>query len=165
MPTQNDNRKRVAISARLLTGASLAALGLTLATPVLAQTVLSPVQVEGNGTGDYSAANSSLTKLPEPLQDTPITVTTITQQLMSDRGDTNLNDALRNAPGITLASNESSFMGNVPYIRGFSARTDMFLDGMRDIGMYYRDPFNMTDVEVLEATRTPSRSGAARPAA
>ncbi len=41
-------------------------------------------------------------------------------------------------------------MGNVPYIRGFSARTDMFLDGMRDIGMYYRDPFNLSQVEVLE---------------
>ena len=41
-------------------------------------------------------------------------------------------------------------MGNVPYIRGFSARTDMFLDGMRDIGMYYRDPFNLNQVEVLE---------------
>ena len=41
-------------------------------------------------------------------------------------------------------------MGNAPYIRGFSARTDMFLDGMRDIGMYYRDPFNLNQVEVLE---------------
>ncbi len=116
----------------------------------LAQTELAPVQVQGNGTSDYTAANSGLTKLPEPLLDTPISVTTVTQQLMSDRGDTNLNDALRNAPGITLASNESSFMGNVPYIRGFSARTDMFLDGMRDIGMYYRDPFNLNQVEVLE---------------
>ena len=135
------------VHASLLMGT---ALGLTLAAPVSAQTVLAPVQVQGNGAGDYSAANSSLTKLPEPLQDTPISVTTITQQLMSDRGETNLNDAMRNAPGITLASNESSFMGNVPYIRGFSARTDIFLDGMRDIGMYYRDPFNMTDVEVLE---------------
>ena len=98
----------------------------------------------------YTPPIPSLTKLPEPLLDTPVSVTTITQQLMHDRGDTNLNDALRNAPGITLASNESSFMGNVPYIRGFSARTDMFLDGMRDIGMYYRDPFNLTQVEVLE---------------
>ena len=138
------------VHATLLAGVSLTTLGLALATPVLAQTELSPVQVQGNGTSDYTAANSNLTKLPEPLLDTPITVTTVTQQLMSDRGDTNLNDAMRNAPGITLASNESSFMGNVPYIRGFVARTDMFLDGMRDIGMYYRDPFNLNQVEVLE---------------
>ena len=77
-------------------------------------------------------------------------MTTVTQQLMQDRGATNLNDALRNVPSITLQSNESSWMGNAPFIRGFSARTDMFVDGMRDIGMYYRDPFNMDKVEVLE---------------
>ena len=137
------------VRATLLAGTGLNLLFL-FPTAALAQTELAPVQVQGNGTSDYTAANSGLTKLPEPLLDAPVTVTTVTQQLMSDRGDTNLNDALRNAPGVTLASNESSFMGNVPYIRGFVARTDLFLDGMRDIGMYYRDPFNLNQVEVLE---------------
>ncbi|HWY61500.1 MAG TPA: TonB-dependent siderophore receptor [Rhizomicrobium sp.] len=135
----------VRLYARLLMGASL----VTMAMPALAQTELAPVQVQGNGAG-YTAANSNLTKLPEPLLDTPISVTTVTQQLMSDRGETNLNDAMRNVPGITLQSNESSWMGNAPWIRGFVARTDMFLDGMRDIGMYYRDPFNLSQLEVLE---------------
>src|SRR5580698_4325392 len=144
------NSPRLASATRLLLGASATALGLVLSAPAMAQTALPPVQVQGNGTSDYTAAKSSLAKLPEPLLDTPISVTTVTQQLMSDRGDTNLNDALRNVPGITLQSSESSWMGNAPFIRGFSARTDMFLDGMRDIGMYYRDPFNMSEVEVLE---------------
>src|SRR5580692_11492822 len=152
MSTRSSNGKGVAARARLLAGTSLlmGASLVTMAMPALAQTELAPVQVQGKGTSDYTATNSELTKLPEPLLNTPISVTTVTQQLMSDRGDTNLNDALRNVPGITLQSNESSWMGNAPFIRGFSARTDMFLDGMRDIGMYYRDPFNMTDVEVLE---------------
>jgi len=145
-----ENSPRLASATRLLLGASAAALGLGLSAPAMAQTALPPVQVTGAQAGSYTAPSSDLLKLQEPLLDTPISVTTITQQLMEDRGDTNLNDALRNAPGVTLASNESSFMGNVPYIRGFSARTDMFLDGMRDIGMYYRDPFNMSEVEVLE---------------
>lgn len=138
------------VAARLLTGTSLVALALVSAAPASAQTVLPPVQVQGGQTGSYTATNSDLAKLPEPLLDTPVSVTTITQQLMTDRGNTNLNDALRNAPSITLQSNESSWMGNAPFIRGFSARTDMFLDGMRDIGMYYRDPFNLSQVEVLE---------------
>lgn len=43
-----------------------------------------------------------------------------------------------------------SWQGNAPYIRGFSARNDMFLDGMRDIGFYYRDPWDLEDVQVLE---------------
>lgn len=136
------------VALRLLLGTTT--LGISLGAPAIAQTALPPVQVTGSQAGGYTAPSSDLVKLPEPLLDTPITVTTITRQLMSDRGDTNLNDALRSAPGVTLASNESSFMGNVPYIRGFSARTDMFLDGMRDIGMYYRDPFNLTQIEVLE---------------
>jgi catecholate siderophore receptor len=121
-----------------------------LTAPALAQTEMSPLQVQAHDTGSYTAATSGLAKLQQPLRDTPISATTVTKQLMDDRGETNLNDALRNVPSITLQSNESSWMGNAPFIRGFSARTDMFLDGMRDIGMYYRDPFNLNAVEVLE---------------
>ncbi len=126
------------------------ALSLGFASAGLAQTTLPPMQVQAEPTGSYTATSSDLVKLQEPLQDTPLSVTTVTQQLMQDRGDINLNDALRNVPSITLQSNESSWNGNAPFIRGFSARTDMFIDGMRDIGMYYRDPFNMEKVEVLE---------------
>src|SRR5579863_1827045 len=132
---------------RLLAGT---ALSLGFASAGLAQTTLPPMQVQAEPTGSYTATSSDLVKLQEPLQDTPLSVTTVTQQLMQDRGDINLNDALRNVPSITLQSNESSWNGNAPFIRGFSARTDMFIDGMRDIGMYYRDPFNMEKVEVLE---------------
>ena len=121
-----------------------------MAAPASAQTVLPPVQVQGDQTGSYTATNSDLDKLPEPLLDTPISVTTLTSQLMDDRGVTNLNDALRNVPSITMEAGESSWAGNAPYIRGFSARTDMFLDGMRDFGFYYRDPWNLEDVQVLE---------------
>jgi catecholate siderophore receptor len=136
-----------ALFSRLLAGT---ALSLGFATSALAQTALPPMEVKAEEAGSYTAPTSGLAKLTEPLQDTPISVTTITQQLMQDRGDTNLNDALRNVPSITLQSSESSWEGNAPFIRGFSARTDMFIDGMRDIGMYYRDPFNMDKVEVLE---------------
>ena len=120
------------VAARFLMGSSLASIGLALAAPAFAQTELSPVQVEGAATG-YTAP-SGLTKLSEPLLDTPVSATTVTQQLMQDRGNTNLNDALRNVPSITLQSNESSFIGNDPFIRGFNARTDMFVDGMRHSG-------------------------------
>lgn len=60
-----------------------------------------------------------------------------------------LDDALRNVPGITLGAGEFSWQGNNPFIRGFSSRNDMFLDGMRDLGSYARDPFNLESVEVL----------------
>jgi catecholate siderophore receptor len=35
-------------------------------------------------------------------------------------------------------------------IRGFTARNDLYIDGMRDFGSYYRDPFNLDEVEVIQ---------------
>src|ERR1700679_3203844 len=116
MSTPSENHKRLAIFARLSASASLSALGIALAAPASAQTVLPPVQVQGDQTGSYTATNSDLDKLPEPLLDTPISVTTLTSQLMDDRGVTNLNDALRNVPSITMEAGESSWAGNAPYI-------------------------------------------------
>jgi catecholate siderophore receptor len=97
----------------------------------------------------YRLEQSSLGKLTEPLRDTPQSVTTLTRELLSDRGALSLTDALRNVPGITLGAGEFSWQGNSPNIRGFNSRNDMFLDGMRDFGNYDRDPFNLESVEVL----------------
>ena len=41
-------------------------------------------------------------------------------------------------------------IGNNFNLRGFSARTDLYLDGMRDRGQYYRDVFSLDAVEVLQ---------------
>ena len=70
--------------------------------------------------------------------------------MLKDRAVTNLNDALRNVPGISLGAGEFSWQGNNPTIRGFLARNDMFLDGIRDFGSYYRDPFYLQSIEVLQ---------------
>lgn len=50
----------------------------------------------------YGAAQLSLSKLPAPLQDTPQSVTIVSSDLLRERGTSNLNDALRNTPGISL---------------------------------------------------------------
>ena len=98
----------------------------------------------------YKADQSSLGKLTEPLLNTPFTVETVTRQLMDDQGVTTLRDALRNVPGISLASGEGSSQGDALTIRGFTARNDIFLDGMRDFGSYYRDPFYLQNIQVLK---------------
>jgi catecholate siderophore receptor len=97
----------------------------------------------------YRQEQSSLGKLTEPLRDTPQSITTLTSELLDDRGALSLNDALRNVPGITLGAGEFSWQGNNPNIRGFNSRNDLFLDGMRDFGSYDRDPFNLESIEVL----------------
>ncbi len=41
-------------------------------------------------------------------------------------------------------------IGNNINLRGFTARTDLYLDGIRDRGQYYRDVFSLEAVEVLK---------------
>ena len=91
-----------------------------------------------------------MTKFTEPLLDTPQTVVAIPKFVLEDEGNTTLRDALRNVPGISMAAGESGAQGDNLTIRGFTARNDIFLDGIRDFGSYYRDSFDYEQVEVLE---------------
>ena len=114
---------------------------------------LPAISVEGaekSTEGGYKVDQSSLGKLTEPLLNTPFTVETVTRQLMDDQGVTTLRDALRDVPGISLAAGEAASQGDSLTIRGFTARNDNFLDGLRDFGSYYRDPFYLQDIQVLK---------------
>src|SRR5579862_7918235 len=82
--------------------------------------------------------------------DTPQTISTVPEAVMHEQGVTTLRDALRNVAGISLAAGEGGSQGDNLTIRGFSARNDLYIDGMRDFGSYYRDPFNMQEIEVLQ---------------
>jgi catecholate siderophore receptor len=107
-----------------------------------------------SGSVDVSATISGLAestpKYSEPLLDTPQTVDVVPQSVMEEQNVTTLRDALRNVAGISLAAGEGGSQGDNLTIRGFSARNDLFIDGMRDFGSYYRDPFDVQEVEVLQ---------------
>jgi catecholate siderophore receptor len=92
----------------------------------------------------------ALATIPTPLVDTPQSITAIPKGLLADQGVSTLRDALRNAPGISLAAGEGATQGDNLTIRGFTAQNDIFLDGIRDQGNYYRDAFNFEQVDVLE---------------
>ncbi len=93
----------------------------------------------------------STPKLTEPLRDIPQTITVISRAVMDEQGATTLRDVLRNVAGITFQAGEGGVpAGDQLSIRGFSARTDMFVDGVRDFGGYSRDSFNMEQVEVAK---------------
>lgn len=92
----------------------------------------------------------ALGKIPTPLLDTPQSVTVIPRQLLADEGISTFHDALRNSPGISLAAGEGALQGDNLTIRGFPVEDDIFLDGIRDFGSYYRDPFNYEQIDVLE---------------
>ncbi|MBD8525647.1 TonB-dependent receptor [Pseudomarimonas arenosa] len=110
---------------------------------------LDEIEVNGQAPGRYKAEAGGL-KLPEPLRDAPRAVSVVPQGVIESQGALNLADALRNVAGLTLASGEGGFRGDNISLRGFAARTDIYLDGVRDNGQYSRDTFAIEQVEVLK---------------
>jgi catecholate siderophore receptor len=90
----------------------------------------------------YGSATASDTDLPQ-------SVDTVDRQEISEQGITRLQDALRNVPGITLNAGEGGSHGDSVNLRGLSVPDSFFLDGLRDIGQYQRDTFNLDSVAVL----------------
>ncbi|HEY2818038.1 MAG TPA: TonB-dependent siderophore receptor [Casimicrobiaceae bacterium] len=124
---------------------------------VPAQTVASDATLpevrvrEKEPTNDYNPPVSTIGGVvPTPIRDIPQSITVINSALMQAQGATGLSDALRNVPGITIGAAEGGTIGNNFNLRGFSARTDLYYDGMRDRGQYYRDLFSLDAVEVLK---------------
>lgn len=97
-----------------------------------------------------AAGSVAMERFTEPLLETPQSVSVVPQFVMQDEGVSTLRDTLRNVPGISLAAGEAGAQGDNLTIRGFTARNDIFLDGIRDFGSYYRDAFNYEQVEALE---------------
>ncbi len=120
----------------------------TTVTSVVLELKHARTSVDVTTTADALAA--AMPKFGQTPLDTPQTITAVTQNTMQEQGVTTLRDALRNVAGISLAAGEGAAQGDNLTIRGFTARNDLFIDGMRDFGSYYRDPFNTQEVEVLQ---------------
>jgi len=107
------------------------------------------VEIDGQRGGGFIRRDTSLAKLPADLRDVPQSVTVLSKSLLQSQGAASLSDALRNVPGVTLGGAEGGQIGNNINLNGFTARTDIYLDGLRDRGQYYRDTFALDAVEVL----------------
>ncbi len=85
------------------------------------------------------------------LRDAPQSISVIPREIIEQQAATTLRDVLRNVSGISLAAGEGGVpAGDNLTLRGFSARTDIFIDGIRDFGSYTRDTFNVEQVEVVK---------------
>lgn len=135
------------------------AISAALTSPVLAQeqgvTELDVITVEG-GTGSdprtsLKVERASSNKVTAPLLDTPRTVQVITQRQMEERGASSLADVLRTTPGVTLGTGEGGNpMGDRPFIRGYEASTDTFVDGIRSLGRTSYEAFNLESIEIIK---------------
>src|SRR5712691_10791566 len=111
---------------------------------------LPPVDVQEQRSR-YVPTNLGLSRLPQPVRDIPQSITVVPQEMMQEQAVTSFRDALRNVTGISLAAGEGGgAQGDNLTLRGFSARNDYFLDGIRDQGSYTRDIFNIESIEVLK---------------
>jgi catecholate siderophore receptor len=99
---------------------------------------------------NFGANPVSISRLPAELRDIPQSVTIINQAVMQSQGATSLASALKNVPGLTIGAAEGGTIGTNINLNGFSARTDMYLDGARDRAQYFRDTFALDSVEVLQ---------------
>ncbi|QIF02396.1 TonB-dependent siderophore receptor [Roseimicrobium sp. ORNL1] len=124
-------------------------------------TTLPPVVVEGSQDKVYKPERVESPKIQGPLRDVPQTITVIPEAVIKEQNATSLRDVLRNVPGISIQAGEGGGgpAGDNLSIRGFNAKTDIFVDNVRDFGGYTRDPFNFQQVEVFKG---PSSTNAGR---
>lgn len=161
---------------RVLRPVSLRALGVTaavLASPVQAQNAeeveLDTLKIE-DSTADinpnaqrgapYKARISGDVRRVKPLAETPATITVLTEARIEEQGVSDLRAVLVSQPGITLGTGENgNAFGDRYIIRGHEARSDVFVDGLRDPGMTTRETFVVDQIEI---TKGPSSSFAGR---
>src|SRR3954452_8110773 len=99
-------------------------------------------------------------KFPEPILNTPKTITVLSKEVLEDKGATTLKQAVLSTAGVTLGTGEGgNAFGDRFFIRGFDARNDVFIDGVRDPGVSVRENFFTEQVEIL---RGPGSSFAGR---
>ena len=108
----------------------------------------------------YKAKYSGDQRRSRPIAETPQTMTVLTGTQIEDSGRTDLKEILQGQPGITLGTGENgNAFGDRYVIRGHEARSDVFVDGLRDPGMTTRESFA---TEQLEVTKGPSSTFAGR---
>jgi catecholate siderophore receptor len=99
----------------------------------------------------YKVEKSASGKITEPLANTAKTITAISKEVLEDKGATTVPELARQTPGVTLGFAEGgNAFGNSIYIRGFNARGDIFVDGMRDPGKPSRETFAVEQVEIYK---------------
>jgi len=149
------------------------AVSLACSTALQAQTAQSPqaddtedssrieiIEVYGQADTEYKARTSADMRRVADLIDTPQTMTILTQTQILDSGKSDLKDILNSQAGITLGTGENgNAFGDRYIIRGHEARSDVFVDGVRDPGMTTRESFA---TEQIEITKGPSATFAGR---
>lgn len=141
------SKKVAALTAMIMAGGSSGAFAATTATEDGSIYDLPELEIQAQ-------RNRAVTspKFTAPLVDTPQSISVIPDQVFLQQGAQNLTEVLRNSPGITFNAGENGFASGMSNfsLRGFDTTGSIFIDGARDSGNYFRDIFNVEQVEVAK---------------
>ena len=153
-PHSDANRRP--LGASLIAGLALGATFTAAAAPAGPapddKETLDHVKVYGARVKRY-AGESSSAKFTQNLVNTTQTINVIGNDLFNEQGATSLTEALRNSPGVGTfyaGENGNTATGDAIYLRGFDTSSNIFVDGVRDLGAVSRDIFNIDQVEVTK---------------
>lgn len=113
---------------------------------------LSALVVEARREKFYKKESTYVAKLPLSNIENPQTYTTITEELLEDQVVTNLDDALKNAPGLTKLWESTGRGGDgAAYysLRGFAVRP-LMTNGLPGYTQGGKDPANIERIEVIK---------------
>ena len=108
----------------------------------------------------YKADRLASPRFTQPILDTPKSITVVTREVLDDKNATSFREVARTTAGVTLGTGEGgNAFGDRFFIRGFDARNDVFIDGIRDPSVSVRENFFTEQIEIL---RGPASSFAGR---
>lgn len=118
------------------------------AAPEAAPAVLEKVEVKGFPFRYQASDPSSAMKTDTALKDTPQAVSVVTEEQIDDQALHGMADVVRYVPGVGMAQGEGH--RDAPVMRGNTSTGDFFTDGIRDDVQYFRDLYNVNQVEILK---------------
>ena len=99
----------------------------------------------------YKIDKSDNPRFTEKTRDTPKTQIIIPKEVIEDTGATSFREIARATPGVTLGTGEGgNAFGDRIFIRGFEARNDIYIDGLRDPGVVSREVFAVEQIEIVK---------------
>ena len=103
-----------------------------------------------NPDAPYKADRLSSQKFAEPIANTARSITVLTKDVIEDKNATSLREVTRTTAGVSLGTGEGgNAFGDRFFIRGFDARNDVFVDGIRDPAVSIRENFFIEQIEIL----------------
>lgn len=117
--------------------------------------VLNQIDVKSTyeqGAVGYNSSTTTVGKTTQAIKDIPQAITIVPKELILDKNNDNLKDALRNVAGMTFNAGEGGRIGDNMNLRGFYSFGDLYMDGIRDTAQYNRETFNLEQIDVLRGS-------------